>query len=70
MAYIIFVENEIYGCYENIDILKTNLFIIVYKMYQDEEMSENDYNNMTDYLEGTDFTEHLHFGSLTFSFNW
>ena len=57
MTYIINLNGEIYGSYETIDLVRTNILIILIYNLEKENMSVQTYENMHDYLSNPDFSE-------------
>lgn len=70
MAYILYYKNKVYGCYGTLDLLRYNMLIILYNLYQQKTIDKKTYENIIMYFESEyfsidtfkleDFREELH----------
>lgn len=58
MTYIVFLNGELYGAYETIDLVRTNLMIILIYNLEKRNLSLDRYEHIHDYLTVPNFSEH------------
>ena len=56
MSYILFYKDDLYGCYGRIEILRTNILIILFKLLEKSKINSITYENISNYLTVPDFT--------------
>lgn len=65
MSYILYHKNRVYGCYGNVDMLRSNILIILFKLLERSQITTLIYENIVDYLTVIDFTvENFDIGEL------
>lgn len=56
MAYLLYYNNEVYGCYGKVDLLRANILIIIFKLLEKNKITKLDYENIANYLDIEVFT--------------
>lgn len=57
MAYILYHNGIIKGCYGTIDLLRLNILILCFHLLREEKINKITYENIVEYLEYPDFSE-------------
>ena len=56
MAYILYYKNKVYGCYGTLDLLRYNMLIILYNLYQNQKIDKQTYEGIMTYFESEYFS--------------
>ena len=56
MAFILYYNKNTYGCYGTIDLLRYNMLIILYNLYEKKKISKKMYENIMSYFESEYFS--------------
>lgn len=57
MAYLLYYDEEVIGCYQRLDLLRYNLLIIFYRLYHEHKLTANGHDVVKRYLLVPDFQE-------------
>lgn len=57
MAYLLYFNNQLIGCYGTVELLRANILIMLFELLNLNQISTNEYENLSDYLKVEDFSE-------------
>ena len=55
MSYLLFYNDNVYGCYSKVELLRTNILIILFRLLEKSQISSTKYENLVDYLTVPEF---------------
>lgn len=55
MSYLLFYNDNVYGCYSKVELLRANILIILFRLLEKSQISSTKYENLVDYLTVPEF---------------
>ena len=56
MSYLLYFNDNVYGCYSKAELLRSNILIIVFELLEKSQIGTTKYENIVNYLTVSDFT--------------
>ena len=51
MTYLIYYVEDVVGCYQTLDLVRFNLLVIIYRLFNEDKINRTAYNTMVTNLE-------------------